>query len=84
MRSTRAGGGVGVVAVQFDYPDGHRLFPGDIAGPGEVGEVNALASDSCGAPNRRAMPVNRPRAPDYQAKHRRKNRGSGAKNRRPA
>jgi hypothetical protein len=27
-------------------------------------------------PNRRAMPVNRPGGPDYQAKHRRKNRGS--------
>jgi hypothetical protein len=40
--------------------------------------------DRGAAPNRRAMPVNRPRAPDYQAKHRRKNRGSDASNRRPA
>jgi hypothetical protein len=22
----------GIVAVQFDHPDGHRLFPGDIVG----------------------------------------------------
>jgi hypothetical protein len=84
MRTTREGGGAGIVAVQFDCPDGHQQFPGDIVGLGEVGEVNALASASCGAPNRRAIPVNRPRAPDYQAKHRRKNRGSEAANRRPA
>jgi hypothetical protein len=25
-------GGAGIVGGQFDYPDGHRLFPGDIVG----------------------------------------------------
>jgi hypothetical protein len=84
MRSTREGGGAGIIAVQFDYPDGRQPFPGDIVGLGEVGEVNALAWTSSGAPNRSAIPVNRPRAPDYQATRRRKNRGSDASNRHPA
>ena len=43
-----------------------------------------VALASSGAPNRSAIPVNRPRGPDYQAQHHRKNRGSATPNRHPA